>query len=78
MGEDRLKFSNDAKLRRQMRKRRWTEEQIREALQTPGMACMGKDGPATRYVHPVTGKSVIIDNRTGEIFHVGAEGYRYD
>lgn len=39
---------------------------------------MGKNGPATRYVHPKTGKSVVVDNRTGEIFHVGGKGFKYD
>jgi hypothetical protein len=38
----------------------------------------GKAGPALRYVHPVTGKSVVVDAATGEIFHVGGEGFRYD
>lgn len=73
-----LKFSNEAKLRRQMARRGWTEQQFREALATTGIATLGKRGPATRYVHPITGKSVVIDDATGEIFHVGGEGYVYD
>lgn len=73
-----MKFSNGAKLRKQMQRRGWTEQMILEALQTPGIATRGKKGSATRYVHPVTGKSVVVDDATGEIFHVGGEGFLYD
>ena len=51
---------------------------ILEALQTPGIPTKGKNGPATRYVHPGSGKSVIVDDSTGEVFHVGDVGYKYD
>ena len=73
-----LRFSNEPKLRAQMRKRGWTEQQIREALATVPVAARGKRRPALRYVHPTSGKSVVVDEATGEIFHVGGEGYRYD
>jgi hypothetical protein len=73
-----LRFSNEPKLRAQMRKRGWTDGQIREALVTAPVAARGKRGPALRYVHPTTGKSVVVDSASGEIFHVGGEGYRYD
>jgi len=73
-----ITFANEAKLRAQMQRRGWTEHMIREALQTPGLATQGKRGAATRYVHPATGKSVIVDDATGEVFHVGGEGYKYD
>lgn len=73
-----LRFSNESKLRKQMRKRGWTEQEIREALATPGLPAQGKQGPALRHVHPVTGKSVVVDEATGEIFHVGREGYEYE
>jgi hypothetical protein len=73
-----LKFSNEAKLRKQMQKRGWLEQEIREALETPGMPAQGKLGPAMRHVHPRTGKSVVVDVASGEIFHVGGEGYVYD
>ena len=72
-----LRFSNEAKLRKQMAARGWTEEQILEAMATVGIVTRGKHGPATRYVHPVTRKSVVVDNATGEVFHVGGEGFRY-
>ena len=66
------------KLQDQMKQRGWTEQEIREALGAPGIPAQGKKGPATRHVHPTTGKSVVVDNATGEIFHVGGEGYKYD
>jgi hypothetical protein len=72
-----LRFSNEKKLRKQMRRRGWTDEQIREAMQTPGIPVHGKLHPATRYVHPRTGKSVVVDNVTGEIFHVGGDDFGY-
>ena len=72
-----LRFANELKLRRQMRKRGWTEDQIREALATTSIPAVGKLGPALRYEHPTTRKSVIIDAATGEIFHLGKEGYLY-
>lgn len=75
---EQLKFSNEPKLREQMQKRGWTDEMIRVAMRTPGITATGKKGPAIRYVHPASGKSVIVDAATGEIFHVGDEGYRYD
>ena len=78
MGEQPLKFSNEAKLRKQMMKRGWTEQQVREALTTSGIRASGKLGPATRYVHPASGKSVVVDDATGEIFHVGGEGFLYE
>lgn len=73
-----LRFSNEGKLRKQMAKRGWTERQIREAMRTPGIPTRGKMGPAMRYVHPNTGKSLVVDDATGEIFHVGGEGFRYE
>jgi hypothetical protein len=66
-----LRFSNEAKLRKQMLTRGWTEAQAREALETGPVASLGKRGPALRYVHPVTGKSVVVDAATGEIFSRG-------
>jgi Colicin E5 ribonuclease domain len=73
-----IKFSNEDKLRAQMARRGWTEEQIMEALRTPGIATRGQRGAATRYVHPSTGRSVVVDDATGEVFHVGGDGFEYD
>ncbi len=73
-----LRFANESKLCKQMKARGWTEQMILEALKAKGIPAAGKDGPATRYVHPATGKSVVVDDVTGEIFHVGGEGFLYD
>lgn len=40
-------------------------------METEGIPAQGKKGAATRYVHPESSKSIIVDNETGEIFHVG-------
>jgi hypothetical protein len=72
----RIRYANEAKLRAQMAKRGWTEAQIREALLTQVIPIHGKKGPATRYVHPRrTGRSVVVDDATGEVFHVGGDGF---
>ena len=73
----RIRYANEAKLRAQMAKGGWTEAQIVEAMQTDGIPIHGKKGPATRYVHPETGRSVVVDDATGEVFHVGGEGFEY-
>lgn len=72
-----LKYANENKIKHQMEKRGWNEQQIQEALQTQGIPAQGKINPATRFVHPETKKSVIIDNVTNEIFHVGKKNYKY-
>lgn len=76
-GSTPLRFNNPVKLRRQMNQRGWTEVQVHEAMHTTPIVAVGKFGPALRYVHPVSGKSVVVDEKTGEIFHVGGEGFRY-
>ena len=60
-----------------MKKRGWTLKEIKEASKTKGIPAQGKNGPATRYVHPKTGKSIVVDNKTGEVFHVGGTGFKY-
>jgi hypothetical protein len=61
-----------------MARRGWTEDQIVDALRTKGIPTRGKFGPATRYVHPRTGRSVVVDDATGEVFHVGGDGFEYE
>lgn len=73
-----IKYSNYEKITFQMKQRGWTEQDILDALKTKGIPTVGKNGPATRYINPNTGKSVVVDNKTKEIFHVGGEGYKYD
>ena len=73
-----LRFSNEKKLRQQMGRRGWDEQQIREALATQPIPTTGKRGPALRYLHPSSGKSIVVDAASGEIFHVGGEGFLYE
>ena len=41
-----LKYSNVNKISKQMKKRGWTEKDIREAMKTKGIPTTGKNGPA--------------------------------
>jgi hypothetical protein len=63
-----------------MARRGWTPQQIDEAVQSgkqvPAIS-KATGNPATRYVHPETGQSVVVDNVTGEVIHVGGPGFRY-
>jgi hypothetical protein len=67
-------FKTEAKWANQMAQRGWTEAQITEAV-TKGKAFdainnVNKANSATRYAHPTTGKSVVIDNVTKELLQV--------
>jgi len=59
----------------------WTAEQINDAIATgaryPARNYVNPGNTATRYVNGETGKSVVIDDQTGEVLHVGASGYQY-
>ena len=60
--------------------RGWTPKQIDEAVKSGSRidAINRYTGaPATRYVNPTTGRSVVIDDATGEVVHVGGDGFRY-
>ena len=64
-----------------MSSRGWTPRQITEAIRG-GRRFSAPNNPnpgngATRFVHPRTGQSVVRDNVTGEIIHLGGPGYRY-
>jgi hypothetical protein len=51
----------------QMAKRGWNEKQFGEALRSKGIAArnaVNPGNPATRHVHPETGQSIVIDNKT--------------
>ena len=72
------------KIERQMAERGWTPEQIQEAYEngeqfsaTNRLGGPGAFTPATRYVNPETGQSVVIDDATGEIIQVGGAGFRH-
>ncbi len=68
------------KLRRQMAARGWTDDQIEEAVASGvrvATANRETDRPATRYIHPTTGRSVVIEDASGEVIHVGGDGFIY-
>ncbi len=69
------------RFQKQMQKRGWTSEQIDEALSNGRQFSVpNKINPgnaATRYVHPQTGRSVVLDNVTKEVLHVGGDGFKY-
>lgn len=74
-------FKTEAKWAGQMSKRGWTAEQITEAV-AKGKSysvvnMVNKANSATRYVHPTTGKSVVIDDVTKELLHIGGTGFKY-
>ena len=65
----------------QMGRRGWTSKQIDEALSLgikfPAPNRVSPANGATRYIHPRTGRSVVVDNKTGQIIHVGGDGFKY-
>jgi len=74
-------YKSQSKWENQMEQRGWTEQQIDEAIfkgeSYPAPNNINPNNGATRYVHPITGRSVVIDNVTGKILHVGGDGFKY-
>src|SRR4051812_5758798 len=64
-----------------MLQRGWTDDQITEAIAGgqwfAAVNNVRPANPATRYVHPATGRSVVVDDVTGEVIHVGGNGFVY-
>ena len=68
------------KLARQMLARGWSRGQIAEARERgKSSPAVNREtgGPATRYIHPETGRSVVIDDVSGDVIHVGGDGFIY-
>jgi len=68
------------KITNQMGSRGWSIKAIEEARKSgQGIKAINKanGNPATRYVHPTTGQSVVIDDVTGQVIHVGGPGFKY-
>jgi RHS repeat-associated protein len=67
--------------RSQLARRGWTPEQIDEAIANgqkfPAQNNINPSNGATRFVDPTTGRSVVLDNVTNEVIHVGGDGFRY-
>jgi hypothetical protein len=74
-------FKSAEKWASQMAKRGWTPEQITQAVQKgerfAAENLVNKANTATRFVHPQTGRSVVIDDVTKEVIHVGGNGFKY-
>jgi hypothetical protein len=70
-----------AKWERQMDKRGWTKGHIDEVIKSgrsyPAKNSVNPANEAARFVHPETGQSVVIDNVTQQVIHVGGHGFRY-
>jgi hypothetical protein len=64
-----------------MERRGWTQEQISDAIANgkkfPAANNVNPYNTATRYVNPSTGQSVVVDDKTGEILHVGGSEFKY-
>jgi hypothetical protein len=75
-------FKSTAKWESQMKQRGWTTTQVTEAVargeQFTAENLVNRGNGATRYVHPSTGRSVVLDNRTREVIHVGGDGFKYE
>ncbi|MGC2372541.1 MAG: RHS repeat-associated core domain-containing protein [Solirubrobacteraceae bacterium] len=73
-------ISLSAKIAGQMEARGWTEESIQEAMKSDDQVqAVNKatGNPATRYINPTTGQSVVVDDLTKEVVHVGGPGFKY-
>ncbi|MFZ1153412.1 MAG: colicin E5-related ribonuclease [Solirubrobacteraceae bacterium] len=73
-------ISISAKMASQMEARGWTGESIQEAIQSGDQVqAVNKatGNPATRYINPATGRSVVLDDVTKEVIHVGEQGFKY-
>lgn len=71
----------DQQWQNKMRQRGWTPAQITEAINSgqrhDAVNLVNPGNAATRYVHPTTGRSVIVDDVTEEVIHVGGDGFLY-
>ena len=67
--------------RRKMERRGWTCARVDEAIlggrQFEAKNHIDPANGATRYVHPETARSVVLDDATGEVIHVGGDGFGY-
>ena len=68
------------KIQKQMVKGGWPGKQIRNTIQKgKQIRAVNKatGNPGTRYVDPKSGKSVVLDDVTSEVIHVGGPGFKY-
>ena len=66
---------------KKMSSRGWTADQITEAIKNgqkvPAVNQVNSANAATRYIHPATGRSIVVDDVTSEVIHVGGDGFVY-
>jgi RHS repeat-associated protein len=66
----------------QMQGRGWTNSQIDDAInsgqQFSAANNVNPGNGATRYVNPDTGRSVVRDDTTNDILHLGGDNFKYD
>ncbi len=64
-----------------MGERGWLVNEIQEAYEEgvsyPEIDLTAGAVSATRFVHPTTGKSVVLNSATGRVTHVGGTGFQY-
>ena len=64
-----------------LQNRGWTAAQITEGIQGgqpfPALNQVNPGHSATRYVHPTTERSVLVDDVTSEVIPVGGDGFLY-
>jgi hypothetical protein len=68
------------KIKDDITERKWTHSEIEEAVkygERIDAINFETKGPATRYVNPETGKSVVIDNTTNQILQVGRDDFKH-
>ncbi len=72
---------SNQKWQNQMTSRGWTSEQISEAIVNgqsfPANNFVHPGNQATRYINPNTGRSIVIDNITREVIHIGGDSFGY-
>lgn len=71
-------IKSNPKLNSQAKGRGITKDVVRRAIQRPGVPGQGKFSNSTRFTDPTTKKSITIDNKTGEVFHLGKKGYKHN
>jgi hypothetical protein len=74
-------FKSTQKWENQMKSRGWTEEEITRTMlsgaRLPTYNNVNPGNGATRIISPNTGQSLVIDNLTGEVLHVGGPRFDY-
>lgn len=48
-----------------------------DQAEQPDRRCVVGGEGITRYVHPETGRSVVVDDVSKEVIHVGGDGFKY-